>query len=158
MQRSHDVGSSITRQNLESREAEPEPEAGACGPRCHAAALICTPFAPVPLQAEAQTPAKKPAATAPAAQPATPAKTAPAAKPGAAKTAPAKATAAVPQPELIVETAKGTITIKLFPDTAPKSIEHILKLVNRGFYRSQRVSRIVPGQIRGVPAIRSPAT
>jgi len=70
----------------------------------------------------------------------------PAAKAGAAKTAPAKA-GGVPQPELIVETAKGTITMQLFPDTAPKSVEHILKLVNKGFYRSQRVSRVVPGQI-----------
>jgi peptidylprolyl isomerase len=77
-------------------------------------------------------------------KPTTPAKTAPA-KAGAP--AAKAATPAVPQPELIVETAKGTITITLFPDTAPKSVEHILKLVNRGFYRSQRVSRIVPGQI-----------
>jgi peptidylprolyl isomerase len=59
----------------------------------------------------------------------------------------AKSASAVPQPQLIVETAKGVITIQLFPDTAPKSVEHILKLVNSGFYRSQRVHRVVPGQL-----------
>jgi peptidylprolyl isomerase len=76
--------------------------------------------------------------------------TAPATKPAAgaaAKTEPAKAASAVPQPQLIVETAKGTFTIALFPDTAPKSVEHILKLANKGFYRSQRVHRVVAGQL-----------
>jgi peptidylprolyl isomerase len=85
---------------------------------------------------KAQAPAKKPA-TAPTQ---TPAK-----KPAAG--APAKTASAVPQPQLIVETAKGTITIALFPDTAPKSVEHILKLANKGFYRSQRVHRVVAGQL-----------
>jgi peptidylprolyl isomerase len=46
-----------------------------------------------------------------------------------------------------METSKGTITMVLFPDTAPKSVEHILKLVNTGFYRSQRIHRVVAGQI-----------
>jgi len=81
----------------------------------------------------AQTTAKKPAA----APPAVPKTAAPA----------AKTTAAVPQPQLIMETSKGTITMVLFPDTAPKSVEHILKLVNSGFYRSQRIHRVVAGQI-----------
>ncbi len=98
--------------------------------------LIVLMLAIVPaIAAHAQTTAKKPAAT----PPATP-KTAP------AKTSPAK-TSTVPQPQLIMETAKGTITIALFPDTAPKSVEHILKLVNSGFYRSQRIHRVVAGQI-----------
>jgi peptidylprolyl isomerase len=81
----------------------------------------------------AQTTAKKPAA----APPATPKTAAPA----------SKTANAVPQPQLIMETSKGTITMVLFPDTAPKSVEHILKLVNSGFYRSQRVHRVVAGQI-----------
>lgn len=79
----------------------------------------------------AQAPAKKPAAA-----PATP-----------AKSGPAPAKSAVPQPQLIIQTAKGTITIELFPDTAPKSVDHILALVKSGFYRSQRVHRVVAGQI-----------
>ncbi len=82
-----------------------------------------------PVMANAQ--AKKPA------KPAVPAK-------GATS---AKGTSAVPQPQLIVETAKGIITIELFPDTAPKSVDHVLKLVNSGFYRSQRVHRVVAGQL-----------
>ena len=66
-------------------------------------------------------------------------------KPAAAP--PAKTSHSVPQPQLIMETSKGTITMVLFPDTAPKSVEHILKLVNSGFYRSQRIHRVVAGQI-----------
>jgi peptidylprolyl isomerase len=66
-------------------------------------------------------------------------------KPAAA--APAKTASAVPQPQLVVDTVKGTFTIALFPDTAPKSVEHILKLANKGFYRSQRVHRVVAGQL-----------
>ena len=104
-------------------------------------APVSVPLLSVALQAQAKPPTTP---AAPAAKPGTPAKTAPA---KTAAPAPAKPTSGVPQPQLIVETVKGTITISLFPDTAPKSVEHILKLVNRGFYRSQRISRIVPGQI-----------
>jgi peptidylprolyl isomerase len=68
--------------------------------------------------------------------------------PAPAKAAPAApAKSAVPQPELIITTAKGTITLVLFPDTAPKSVDHILALVKSGFYRSQRVHRVVAGQL-----------
>ncbi len=95
--------------------------------RVHVLAMIAA-LALAPALGYAQA-AKKPAAPA---------------KPGAA--APAKP-AGVPQPELIIDTAKGTIVVQLFPDTAPKSVDHILKLVNNGFYRNQRVIRIVPNQI-----------
>jgi cyclophilin family peptidyl-prolyl cis-trans isomerase len=95
--------------------------------RVHVLAMIAA-LALAPASGYAQA-AKKPAAPA---------------KPGAA--APAKP-AGVPQPELIIDTAKGTIVVQLFPDTAPKSVDHILKLVNNGFYRNQRVIRIVPNQI-----------
>lgn len=94
--------------------------------------LIMLMLAAAPAMATyAQTTAKKPAA----------------APPAVPKTAPAEKTSNVPQPQLIMETSKGIITIVLFPDTAPKSVEHILKLVNSGFYRSQRVHRVVAGQI-----------
>ena len=86
--------------------------------------------APV-LGIHAQTTAKKPAA----------------APPAVPKTAAPEKASSVPQPQLIMETSKGVITMVLFPDTAPKSVEHILKLVNSGFYRSQRVHRVVAGQI-----------
>src|SRR5262249_51240544 len=93
-------------------------------------AAACLLLAPIVTYAQAKKPTK----------PASPAKS-------AASTATTKSASAVPQPQLIVETAKGIITIELFPDTAPKSVEHILKLVNSGFYRSQRVHRVVPGEL-----------
>jgi len=44
-------------------------------------------------------------------------------------------------PSLTMETAKGTIEIDLYPDDAPESIEHILALVDRNFYRGLRIHR-----------------
>jgi len=55
------------------------------------------------------------------------------------QTAPAAATSA--NPVIVVETAKGTFEIELFQKEAPKSVEHILKLVNDNFYRGLRFSR-----------------
>jgi len=40
-----------------------------------------------------------------------------------------------------METVKGTIEIQLYQSEAPKSVDHILALVKRGFYRSQRFHR-----------------
>jgi peptidyl-prolyl cis-trans isomerase B (cyclophilin B) len=51
-----------------------------------------------------------------------------------------RATAAA-GPIIVIETAKGTIEIQTLPSEAPKSVEHILSLVKRSFYRSQRVHR-----------------
>ena len=48
-----------------------------------------------------------------------------------------------PSPILVIETAKGTIEVQLFQSEAPKSVDHILQLVKRNFYRSQRVHRVV---------------
>jgi cyclophilin family peptidyl-prolyl cis-trans isomerase len=45
-------------------------------------------------------------------------------------------------PRLVVDTAKGTIEIRLFPTDAPKSVDHILGLVKRGFYRGLRIHRV----------------
>jgi cyclophilin family peptidyl-prolyl cis-trans isomerase len=45
-------------------------------------------------------------------------------------------------PVVTIETAKGTIEIRLFPSDAPKSVEHILQLVKRNFYRGQRIHRV----------------
>jgi cyclophilin family peptidyl-prolyl cis-trans isomerase len=77
-------------------------------------------------------PAAKPAASAPA-KPAAPAK-APA--PAAGKT-----------PIFTIVTAKGTIVVQTYPTDAPKSFEHVLKLVKRHFYDGQRVHRTVAGQL-----------
>lgn len=45
-------------------------------------------------------------------------------------------------PRLIIDTAKGTIEIRLFPGDAPKSVAHILGLVKRNFYRGLRIHRV----------------
>ena len=58
---------------------------------------------------------------------------------GAAVKAPA-----APDPVLVLETAKGTIEIRLFKSEAPKSVDHLLELMKRSFYRGQRFHRVLP--------------
>lgn len=53
--------------------------------------------------------------------------------------------AAATGPVLVVETVKGTIEIEMFPVEAPKTVEHIVGLVNRRFYNGLRVHRVVKG-------------
>ena len=48
---------------------------------------------------------------------------------------------AAPDPILVLETAKGTIEIRLFRSDAPKSVDHLLELMKRNFYRGQRFHR-----------------
>ncbi len=50
-----------------------------------------------------------------------------------------------PPPVLVVETVKGTIEIETYPIEAPKTVEHIVALVQRRFYNGLRVHRVVPG-------------
>lgn len=64
--------------------------------------------------------------------------------PGARATAPAKTSAGAGS-VLVIETLKGTIEIKTYPQEAPKTVEHILALVKRNFYNGQRVHRVVKG-------------
>ncbi|MCC7010850.1 MAG: peptidylprolyl isomerase [Acidobacteria bacterium] len=47
-------------------------------------------------------------------------------------------------PVLVLDTVKGPIEIQLFASDAPKSVEHIVGLVKRSFYRSQRFHRVEP--------------
>ncbi len=54
----------------------------------------------------------------------------------------ATAPASASSPRLVVETAKGTIEIRLFRAEAPKSVDHLLGLVKRDFYRGLRVHRV----------------
>jgi cyclophilin family peptidyl-prolyl cis-trans isomerase len=76
--------------------------------------------------------------------PAAPAASAPATEPAPAAPAPA---APVPDvdPVLVVETAKGTFEIQTYPDDAPKSVAHVVNLVQRRFYNGQRIHRVEPG-------------
>ena len=49
---------------------------------------------------------------------------------------------------VVLETVKGTMEIELFDKDAPKSVDHILALVRRGFYRGQRFHWVQPGLIQ----------
>jgi peptidylprolyl isomerase len=46
--------------------------------------------------------------------------------------------AAAPLPIIVLDTAKGPIEIELWPAEAPKSVERVLTLVKRNFYRGLR--------------------
>lgn len=82
-----------------------------------------------------------------------------------AKPAPAKAPAAAAKPAqtspgagpvVVVETEKGTFEFETYPNEAPKTVAHILGLINKRFYNGQRVHRVVPGFViqMGDPATR----
>jgi cyclophilin family peptidyl-prolyl cis-trans isomerase len=82
-----------------------------------------------------------------------------------AKPAPAKAPAAAAKPGqtspgagpvIVVETEKGTFEFETYPNEAPKTVAHIIGLVNKRFYNGQRVHRVVPGFViqMGDPATR----
>jgi len=59
---------------------------------------------------------------------------------------------------LIMETAKGSVTIQLFPADSPKSVEHILNLVQRNFYRGLRFHRVTDTLVQfGDPGTRNMA-
>lgn len=60
------------------------------------------------------------------------------ARPAAAQTSPGAG------PIVVVETSKGTFEFETYPDEAPKSVEHVLGLVNRNFYNGLRVHRMEP--------------
>jgi cyclophilin family peptidyl-prolyl cis-trans isomerase len=70
--------------------------------------------------------------------------------PGARQAAPAPAPAKPSPgagPIIVFETVKGTFEMETYPNEAPKSVDHILKLVKRNFYNGLRVHRVVPGQL-----------
>ena len=46
---------------------------------------------------------------------------------------------------IVVETEKGTFEFETYPNEAPKTVAHIVGLVNKRFYNGQRVHRVVPG-------------
>lgn len=89
--------------------------------------LACLAFAPVVALALNQAAPKAPGK--PTARSATAEQTAP--SPGAG-------------PIVVVETVKGAFEFETYPDEAPKTVEHILRLVRRGFYNGQRIHRVEP--------------
>ena len=67
---------------------------------------------------------------------------APGAKPVAA---PAKTSPGAGPAIVVVETEKGIFEFETYPNEAPKTVAHIIALVNKRFYNGQRVHRVVPG-------------
>jgi peptidyl-prolyl cis-trans isomerase B (cyclophilin B) len=75
--------------------------------------------------------------------PAKPAAKHPAAKPAAVPAEPGQRTPGA-GPVVVIETSKGPFEFETYPDDAPKTVEHVLKLVKKGYYNGQRFHRIVP--------------
>jgi cyclophilin family peptidyl-prolyl cis-trans isomerase len=50
----------------------------------------------------------------------------------------------IPQPQVALITAKGSITVELDPTLAPISTNNFLGYVNKGFYRSTLFHRVIP--------------
>ena len=95
----------------------------------------------MPAFALAQTEPAKPA-------PKAPAKTAPA-KPAAAKPKPAEAAPAADAAKapvaskVLIKTSAGDMTVELYPDKSPKSVENFLTYVNSGFYDGTIFHRVI---------------
>ena len=87
-------------------------------------------FAQAPAKPAAQ-PAAKPAVTKPA--PAAPAAKSNAATPAAAAS------------KVVMHTSQGDITIELYADKAPKSVENFLQYAKEGFYNGTVFHRVIPG-------------
>jgi peptidylprolyl isomerase len=58
---------------------------------------------------------------------------------------PAQAQDPDPENTLLIETAHGTITVRLRPDLAPKHVERIKTLAREGFYDGVVFHRVIPG-------------
>jgi len=52
-----------------------------------------------------------------------------------------------PGPTLVFETVKGNFEIETYPSQAPKTVAHVIALVNEGFYDGLRVHRLAPNFI-----------
>jgi len=48
-------------------------------------------------------------------------------------------------PQIIMETDKGTITIELYPDKAPETVANFLRAVDEGFYDGTIFHRVIKG-------------
>jgi len=50
-----------------------------------------------------------------------------------------------PAPRIRFDTSVGSFIVQTFPNDAPLTVAHIVKLVKEGFYDGQRVHRALPG-------------
>ncbi len=51
----------------------------------------------------------------------------------------------IPHPIVTMQTTKGTILIKLFPEEAPQTCANFMKLINKKFYDGLKFHRVDPG-------------
>lgn len=56
--------------------------------------------------------------------------------------------AATTDPVFVLETVKGVVEIRLFKADAPKSVDHVLELIRRSFYRGQRFHRVTASLVQ----------
>ena len=54
-------------------------------------------------------------------------------------------TAHAANPQVELQTNKGTIVIELYPDKAPATVENFLRYVNAGYYSGTIFHRVIPG-------------
>ena len=62
----------------------------------------------------------------------------------AAKGAKAEAAPAVPNPKVLLHTSMGDITVELYPEKAPKTVDNFLQYVKDGFYDGTVFHRVIP--------------
>ena len=55
------------------------------------------------------------------------------------------ATAFAADPQVEIKTNMGVITLELYPDKAPKTVENFLQYVNEGHYKGAIFHRVIPG-------------
>ena len=66
---------------------------------------------------------------------------------GAATGAEQTSKAAGTNPHVLIRTSKGSITVELFPDRAPKTVENFLRYVDDEFYDDTIFHRVIEGMI-----------
>ena len=62
----------------------------------------------------------------------------------AASAGPVRAQGGIGDPVIVVETSRGVFEFETYPSEAPRTVAHVVALVNSGFYDGQRVHRVVP--------------
>lgn len=60
-----------------------------------------------------------------------------------AKQAPEETPAPAANPKVLLHTSMGDITLELYPDKAPKTVENFLRYVNEGFYDGTLFHRVI---------------
>jgi cyclophilin family peptidyl-prolyl cis-trans isomerase len=48
-------------------------------------------------------------------------------------------------PQVEIKTSLGAITVELYPEKAPKTVENLLQYVKSGFYKDSIFHRVIPG-------------